>query len=73
MQYAIQPNIHCENCIKCGSRPVFEQAKKFWVVCCPNKACKNTVTGEFIDIEKWNRTNKKDVSITADQTLKNTA
>lgn len=72
MQHVIQPHLQCENCIKCGSRPVVERLKKVWVISCPNKDCKNAVESELVDLDKWNRANKKHVSIAAEK-LKNTA
>jgi len=69
----IQPNIQCENCIKCGSRPHIEQAKKYWLVTCPNKKCNNFVKDEFVNINAWNRLNKNNASITPSHTLKRTA
>lgn len=63
MSYAIQPGIFCENCIKCGTRPVIEQTKKDWIIMCPNAACKNSVAGPAVDFETWNRINKKSVDI----------
>jgi len=64
MSYEIQEGIFCENCIKCGARPVIEQKKKGdWVILCPNAACKNSVTGSLIDFETWNRINKKSVDL----------
>jgi len=73
MTLQIQPNIQCENCIKCGSRPHIEQTKKFWLVTCPNKKCNNFVKGELVDIDAWNRLNKNNASITPSHTLKRTA
>jgi len=59
MPFAIQPNVHCENCIKCGSRPVVTQLKNIFSVLCPNADCNNIVTGKLIDLEEWNRVNKR--------------
>lgn len=73
MIFQIQPNIQCENCIKCGSRPQIEQSKKYWIVACPNKKCNNLVKGELVDIEGWNRLNKSSANIAPNQTLKKTA
>ena len=58
MIIAIQPNIQCENCIKCGARPHVEQEKRYWIITCPNKACKNFVKEDFFNINAWNRLNK---------------
>lgn len=69
----IQPNIKCENCIKCGSRPQIEQAKKYWIVACPNKKCNNFVKAELVNLDEWNRANKSTNNITAGQPLKKTA
>jgi hypothetical protein len=69
----IQPNIHCENCSKCGSRPHIEQQKKFWIVTCPNKNCKNFVKGELVNIEGWNKINKPNASLNQKQDFKKTA
>lgn len=66
MSYDIQPEIFCENCIKCGKRPVIEQTKKGWVIMCPNGECKNSVAGPTIDFETWNRINKKNVDLKSD-------
>jgi hypothetical protein len=64
MSYEIQPGIDCENCIKCGTRPVIDEAKKGgWEVKCPNEACKNVVASPLVDIETWNRLNKKNVNL----------
>ncbi|QKJ29229.1 hypothetical protein HQ865_05495 [Mucilaginibacter mali] len=64
MSYDIQPGIECENCIKCGTRPVIDQTKKgLWEVKCPNDACKNVVTGPLVDFETWNRLNKKNPNL----------
>lgn len=63
MSYIIQPEIFCENCIKCGTRPVIEQTKKGWLILCPNAACKNSVEGPLLDFETWNRINKKSVDM----------
>ena len=74
MTIPIQPNIQCENCIKCGNRPHVEQHKKYWVLTCPNKSCKNFVKALTIDFATWNRLNKKANEIPAKtETLKRTA
>ncbi|GAB3929530.1 hypothetical protein [Mucilaginibacter myungsuensis] len=74
MSYEIQPNIFCENCIKCNERPVVDQGKKGWEIKCPNKTCKNVVAGPLLDFEGWNRLNKKNITIAAEtQALKRTA
>jgi len=74
MVYNIQPHIHCENCIKCGGKPVIEQAKSVWKVKCPNKACNNEVSGPLLDIEQWNRKNQPDVNLyRSSGAVKNTA
>jgi hypothetical protein len=59
----IQPNIPCENCIKCGTRPHVEQEKRYWVITCPNKECKNFVKEEFFNINAWNRLNKNNSNL----------
>ncbi len=59
MPYVIQPKIHCENCNKCGSRPVIVQVKSDFSIQCPNKNCNNIVAGPYINIDEWNRVNKK--------------
>jgi hypothetical protein len=69
----IQPNIYCENCIKCGSRPHVEQQKRFWVITCPNKECKNFVKDELFNINAWNRSNKNSANLNHNQTLKKIA
>lgn len=73
MTLEIQPNIQCENCIKCGSRPHVEQSKKHWIVTCPNKKCNNFVKAEIVNIEGWNRLNKSNANIAPNQSLKRTA
>jgi hypothetical protein len=70
----VQPNIQCENCIKCGRRPHVEQHKKYWVLTCPNKSCKNSVKSLIVDFATWNRLNKMTNEIPATtETLKRTA
>ncbi|WP_460679072.1 hypothetical protein [Mucilaginibacter koreensis] len=74
MIYDIQPAIQCENCVKCGSRPVIEQTKKEWIVKCPNKQCANEVKSTITDINLWNHKNKPKVELnTVTAALKNTA
>ncbi|WP_462265202.1 hypothetical protein [Mucilaginibacter sp.] len=74
MTYEIQPAIVCENCIKCGRRPVIEQTKKDWKVKCPNKSCANEVSSSIVDMEQWNRKNKPDIDINQQgTTFKHTA
>jgi hypothetical protein len=74
MSYEIQPGIECENCIKCGKRPVIDQSKKGWDIMCPNVICKNIVSGPLVDFETWNRVNKKNVNLTPDaKSLKRSA
>ncbi|WP_439696426.1 hypothetical protein ACFGVS_27640 [Mucilaginibacter sp. AW1-7] len=73
MTFEIQPNIKCENCIKCGTRPHVEQSKKYWTVACPNKKCNNFVKDEMVNIEGWNRLNKSNANITPNQNFKKTA
>jgi hypothetical protein len=73
MTLEIQPNIQCENCIKCGSRPQIEQSKKYWIVTCPNKSCNNFVKAETINLDGWNRLNKSNANIAPNQSLKRTA
>lgn len=63
MSYDIQPSIFCENCIKCGTRPVIDQTKKDWVIKCPNDSCKNSIAGPFVDFDTWNRVNKKNPNL----------
>lgn len=68
MSYPIQQGIECENCIKCGTRPVIDQTSKgLWEVKCPNEACKNVVTDALVDIDTWNRLNKKNPNLTPDK------
>ncbi|WP_091210466.1 hypothetical protein [Mucilaginibacter gossypiicola] len=70
----VQPNIQCKNCIKCGRRPHVEQHKKYWVLTCPNKACKNSVKSLIVDFATWNRLNKTANEIpTTTETLKRIA
>jgi DNA-directed RNA polymerase subunit RPC12/RpoP len=69
----IQPNIYCEKCIKCGARPHIEQQKKYWIVTCPNKGCKNFVKEELVNIDAWNRLNKNNSNLNHNQTFKKTA
>jgi len=66
MSNPIQPGIYCENCIKCGSKPVVDQVKKGWEVKCPNTDCKNVVLGSLLEFETWNRINKSNISIKKD-------
>ncbi len=55
----IQPNIHCEPCKECGARPVIEQTRKGFLVTCPtNKKHYATAPG-LVNIDEWNRFNKK--------------
>ena len=70
MVYKIQPNIVCENCIKCGKRPVIEQIKHEWLLKCPNEACDNFVAGNIIDFDAWNKKNKSATSLNNDQLKK---
>ncbi|QEM09748.1 MULTISPECIES: hypothetical protein [Mucilaginibacter] len=65
MTIQIQPNIQCENCIKCGRRPHIEQNKKYWAITCPNSSCKNSVKALIVDFDAWNRLNKKTNEIPA--------
>ena len=72
----IQPNFPCENCVKCGNRPHVEQQKKYWVITCGNKSCKNFVKSIFADFVTWNRLNKKAANFETEEgqeTLKQTA
>jgi hypothetical protein len=70
----VQPNIQCENCIKCGKRPHVEQHKQYWTLTCPDKKCKNFVKALFVDFATWNRLNKKNNEIPATtENLKQTA
>lgn len=64
MGYEIQPGIQCENCIKCGKRPIIDQTKKGWEIKCRDSACKNVVTAPLVDFDTWNRINKTDVKLT---------
>jgi ssDNA-binding Zn-finger/Zn-ribbon topoisomerase 1 len=64
MIYNIQPNIVCENCIKCGKRPVIEQIKKGWLLRCPDNACDNSVSGDIVDFDAWNRKYKPVIPLT---------
>jgi hypothetical protein len=64
MNYKIQPNISCENCIVCGSRPEINQTNKNFSIVCPNDSCKNVVGGGFINFDLWNKLNRRDVSVT---------
>ncbi len=73
MTIEIQPNIECENCIKCGTRPQVEQVKKHWIVACPNKKCNNFVKDEMVNIAGWNRLNKNNAQLNPNQSLKRTA
>ncbi|OCX52959.1 hypothetical protein BEL04_01130 [Mucilaginibacter sp. PPCGB 2223] len=59
MAFVIQPNVYCENCIKCGARPVVTQLRNMFSVMCPNEECDNVVTGTLINLNEWNRINKK--------------
>lgn len=63
----IQPNIYCENCIKCGTRPHVEQQKKFWVIACPNKECQNFIKNALIDMKAWNNLNKNKGKLVGNQ------
>jgi len=63
MFYKLQPNFVCENCVKCGSRPVVGQNKRTWIVKCPNDACDNAITSDFADFEAWNKKNKPSVPL----------
>lgn len=63
MSYEIQPEIKCENCIKCGKRPIIDQSKKGWEIKCRNKDCANVVVAPMLDFETWNRVNKKDINL----------
>ena len=75
MSHSIQKNISCENCFKCGARPIVEQTKKGWMIACPNKGCQNTVAGALLDFDAWNRINKKDLNLKSgsDGSLKQSA
>lgn len=73
MTIEIQPNIQCENCIKCGTRPQVEQVKKYWMVKCLNKQCNNFIKDTFVNIDGWNRLNKSNAQINPNQSLKKTA
>ncbi|MGN8072026.1 hypothetical protein [Mucilaginibacter sp. SG564] len=73
MSLQIQPNIHCENCIKCGARPQVQQIKKYWIISCPNNDCKNIVKDEIVNFAAWNRLNKTNTNIKPNQTLKKIA
>lgn len=73
MSYEIQNNIFVENCIKCGQRPVIDQSKAGWEVKCDNRACKNVISGPFIDYDTWNRVNKTNVNLNPNAKLKRSA
>jgi len=73
MSYEIQPNIICENCIKCGKRPVIDQTKKGWQIKCPEKACNNVITGPTIDFDTWNRVNKKNINLPGNDNIMRSA
>ena len=63
MAYKVQPDFVCENCIKCGSRPVVEQNKHLWIVKCPNDECNNAVASSIVDFKAWDRKNKPSVPL----------
>jgi len=70
MIYKIQPNIVCENCIKCGKKPVVEQIKHEWLLKCPNEACDNVVVSSIVNFDAWNKKNKPPISLTSGQMKK---
>lgn len=59
--YNIQPDMPVESCIKCGKRPVIQQAGREWVIMCSNSLCRNEVRGKFLNFDEWNRINKKQI------------
>lgn len=73
MSYAIQPEIFCENCLKCGQRPVTDQTKKGWEIKCENKSCNNKVEGTFIDFDTWNKINKANIELKPDSKFSKSA
>ena len=56
---SIQPNIHCEPCKDCGARPVIEQTRKGFVVKCPTDKKHFSTNAGLVNIDEWNRANKK--------------
>ena len=63
MPYKVQPEFVCENCIKCGSRPVIDQNKNTWIVRCPNDECNNSVSNNIADFKAWDRKNKPTIAL----------
>ena len=60
MAFVIQPHVYCENCIKCGARPIITQSKSTFSIQCPNYECNNVVNnGPLVDFDEWNRVNRK--------------
>ncbi|AYL96795.1 hypothetical protein [Mucilaginibacter celer] len=64
---SIQPNIHCEPCKECGARPVIEQTRKGFVVVCPTDKKHFTTKPGLVNIDEWNRANKKSPVLNAPQ------
>jgi len=60
----IQPNIHCEPCKECGARPVIEQSRKGFSVACPTSKKHYSTAPGLVNIEEWNRFNKKSPVLT---------
>lgn len=58
-EFSIQPNIHCEPCKECGARPVIEQTRKGFVVKCPTSKKHFSTQPGMVNVEEWNRYNKK--------------
>lgn len=73
MSYEIQPSIFCENCIKCGKRPVTDNTKKGWEIKCPDKNCNSKIVASFIDFEGWNRLNKPNIELVSDKKMPRSA
>ena len=67
MNYPIQPNINCEDCIVCGARPMINQTKKVFTIICSNKDCGNKLTAPFLDFDLWNKLNKSNVDLTSNE------
>lgn len=58
MLVQIQPNIYCEPCKVCGSRPVIQQfAKEKFKIICPKDADHYKSRAGKITIESWNNAN----------------
>lgn len=61
----IQPNIHCEPCKECGARPVIEQSRKGFLVTCPTSKKHYATAPGMVNIDEWNRFNKKSPVLTS--------